>query len=180
VTATVRIPTPLRTVTGGASTVEVEGESYDWGMPIRSIEGGGFTRIGSSTPDLSASFTQDVQWRNFGVTMLLDGDQVRHGLSGDLGFSASDRAENIRRVGEVAKLFFEQGSVVLCTFVSPYRKGRDAEYECNRDGEIVGICDRIIQSYELNCDDAQADVREWLHHKRARLESHDGVLNMRR
>jgi bifunctional enzyme CysN/CysC len=58
-------------------------------------------------------------------TILLDGDQVRHGLSGDLGFSPGDRTENIRRVGEVARLFFEQGSVVLCTFVSPYRADRD-------------------------------------------------------
>lgn len=46
-------------------------------------------------------------------TVLLDGDQVRHGLCGDLGFSPDDRAENIRRVGEVAKLFFEQGAIVL-------------------------------------------------------------------
>jgi bifunctional enzyme CysN/CysC len=59
-------------------------------------------------------------------TMLLDGDQVRHGLSGDLGFSPAERTENIRRIGEVAKLFFEQGCVVLCTFVSPYRSDRDA------------------------------------------------------
>jgi bifunctional enzyme CysN/CysC len=58
-------------------------------------------------------------------TMLLDGDQLRHGLCGDLGFSAGDRAENIRRAGEVARLFFEQGAIVLCTFVSPYRKGRE-------------------------------------------------------
>jgi bifunctional enzyme CysN/CysC len=52
-------------------------------------------------------------------TMLLDGDQLRHGLCGDLGFSHADRAENIRRVGEVARLFFEHGEVVLCAFVSP-------------------------------------------------------------
>jgi bifunctional enzyme CysN/CysC len=58
-------------------------------------------------------------------TMLLDGDHVRHGLSGDLGFSETDRSENIRRVGEVARLFFEQGSVVVCTFVSPYRRDRE-------------------------------------------------------
>ena len=57
-------------------------------------------------------------------TMLLDGDYVRHGLSGDLGFSPEDRAENIRRVGEVTRLFYEQGSIVLCTFVSPYEKDR--------------------------------------------------------
>jgi bifunctional enzyme CysN/CysC len=58
-------------------------------------------------------------------TMLLDGDHVRHGLSGDLGFSERDRAENIRRVGEVARLFYEQGAVVICTFVSPYRRDRE-------------------------------------------------------
>ncbi|MEM6327256.1 MAG: sulfate adenylyltransferase subunit CysN [Bacteroidota bacterium] len=58
-------------------------------------------------------------------TMLLDGDQVRHGLCGDLGFSQADRAENVRRVGEVARLFFESGAVTFCTFVSPYRDNRD-------------------------------------------------------
>ncbi|HYH81587.1 MAG TPA: sulfate adenylyltransferase subunit CysN [Longimicrobium sp.] len=58
-------------------------------------------------------------------TMLLDGDQLRHGLNADLGFAPADRAENIRRAGEVARLFFEQGCIVLCTFVSPYREDRD-------------------------------------------------------
>ncbi len=59
-------------------------------------------------------------------TMLLDGDQLRHGLNGDLGFSPSDRAENVRRAGEVARLFYEAGHVVLCTFVSPFARDRDA------------------------------------------------------
>jgi len=58
-------------------------------------------------------------------TMLLDGDQLRHGLTGDLGFSAADRAENLRRAGEAARLFFEQGSIVLCSFVSPFAADRD-------------------------------------------------------
>jgi bifunctional enzyme CysN/CysC len=57
-------------------------------------------------------------------TVLLDGDQVRHGLCGDLGFSDRDRTENIRRVGEVAHLFFQTGAVVLCTFISPFEKDR--------------------------------------------------------
>ena len=57
-------------------------------------------------------------------TMLLDGDQLRHGLCGDLGFSEEDRRENLRRAGEVARLFFESGAIVLCTFVSPYRYDR--------------------------------------------------------
>jgi bifunctional enzyme CysN/CysC len=59
-------------------------------------------------------------------TMLLDGDQLRHGINGDLGFSPSDRAENVRRAGEVAKLFYESGHVVLCTFVSPFARDRNA------------------------------------------------------
>jgi bifunctional enzyme CysN/CysC len=58
-------------------------------------------------------------------TMLLDGDNLRHGLCADLGFSPADRTENIRRAGEVARLFFEQGCLVVCAFVSPYRKDRD-------------------------------------------------------
>ncbi len=57
-------------------------------------------------------------------TMLLDGDQVRHGLNGDLGFGIADRKENIRRVAEVAALFYGQGTIVLCTFVSPFDDDR--------------------------------------------------------
>jgi bifunctional enzyme CysN/CysC len=57
-------------------------------------------------------------------TMLLDGDQLRQGLCGDLGFSPEDRTENIRRAGEVARLFFDAGHVVICTFISPIAKDR--------------------------------------------------------
>ena len=58
-------------------------------------------------------------------TSLLDGDNVRHGLNRDLGFTEADRVENIRRVGEVAKLMVESGLIVLCSFISPYRAERD-------------------------------------------------------
>ncbi len=57
-------------------------------------------------------------------TFVLDGDNVRHGLCGDLGFSAQDREENIRRVGEMAKLFIEAGEIVLTAFISPFRSDR--------------------------------------------------------
>ncbi len=57
-------------------------------------------------------------------TMLLDGDTLRHGLCGDLGFSTGDRSENIRRVSETARLFFESGHIVLCAFISPFEKDR--------------------------------------------------------
>jgi bifunctional enzyme CysN/CysC len=72
-------------------------------------------------------------------TMLLDGDQVRHGLCGDLGFSARDREENIRRVGEVARLFFEAGNIVLCTFVSPFRADRERVRKLLPEGRFVEI-----------------------------------------
>lgn len=58
-------------------------------------------------------------------TMLLDGDQVRHGLNGDLGFSDADRVENIRRVAHLARLFYQQGNIVLATFISPFRTERE-------------------------------------------------------
>jgi bifunctional enzyme CysN/CysC len=58
-------------------------------------------------------------------TILLDGDQLRHGLTRDLGFSPADRAENMRRAAEVARLFLESGHVVLCAFVSPYARDRE-------------------------------------------------------
>ena len=57
-------------------------------------------------------------------TYLLDGDNVRHGLNGDLGFSDQDREENIRRVAEVAKLFYDAGLIVICAFISPFEKER--------------------------------------------------------
>jgi len=59
------------------------------------------------------------------VSYTLDGDNLRHGLNGDLGFSADDRAENVRRVGEVARLFADAGVVALVPLISPYRAGRD-------------------------------------------------------
>ena len=54
----------------------VDGQAYEWGAPIRSIEGDGFTKIGSAQPDLNASFQQDLQWRNIGVTLLFDGETL--------------------------------------------------------------------------------------------------------
>jgi adenylylsulfate kinase len=59
------------------------------------------------------------------LAYVLDGDNVRHGLNKNLGFSAEDRAENIRRIGEVSKLFADTGVITLSSFVSPYRADRD-------------------------------------------------------
>lgn len=70
---------------------------------------------------------------------LLDGDNVRHGLCGDLEFSDRDRSENIRRVGEVAKLFFEQGNMVVCTFISPFEKDREFVRSILPEGRFIEI-----------------------------------------
>ena len=72
-------------------------------------------------------------------TMMLDGDNLRHGLSRDLGFSEADRVENIRRAGETAKLFVEAGLVVLSCFISPFRAERDAVRELLAPGEFAEI-----------------------------------------
>ena len=72
-------------------------------------------------------------------TYLLDGDNVRHGLCSDLGFAPADRQENLRRVGEVAKLMVDAGLVVLAAFVSPYRAERDAIRARFADGEFIEV-----------------------------------------
>lgn len=72
-------------------------------------------------------------------TVLLDGDNVRHGLNKDLGFTEPDRVENIRRVGEVAKLMTEAGLIALCSFISPFHAERDMVRELLEDGEFIEI-----------------------------------------
>jgi len=69
----------------------------------------------------------------------LDGDNIRMGLNKNLGFSAEDRAENIRRIGEVAKLFTDAGVVTICSFISPYRKDRDLVRASSKPGEFIEV-----------------------------------------
>jgi adenylyl-sulfate kinase len=70
---------------------------------------------------------------------LLDGDNVRHGLNGDLGFSAEDRTENIRRIGEVCRLMHDAGLVVLASFISPYAADRDRVRGLHPEGGFVEV-----------------------------------------
>ncbi len=72
-------------------------------------------------------------------TYVLDGDNVRMGLNKNLGFSAEDRTENIRRIGEVAKLFSDAGIFVLTAFISPYRADRDRVREIMGEGEFIEV-----------------------------------------
>src|SRR5678816_3048132 len=69
----------------------------------------------------------------------LDGDNIRMGLNKNLGFSAEDRAENIRRIGEVAKLFSDAGVIAITSFISPYKKDRDAVRASLKPGEFIEV-----------------------------------------
>jgi len=73
------------------------------------------------------------------LSYVLDGDNVRHGLNKNLGFSPEDRTENIRRIAEVAKLFTETGVLVFTSFISPYRADREAARELFESGDFVEV-----------------------------------------
>ncbi|MEM9136081.1 MAG: adenylyl-sulfate kinase [Cyanobacteria bacterium P01_F01_bin.42] len=72
-------------------------------------------------------------------TFVVDGDNVRQGLCGDLGFASEDRVENIRRIGEVAKLFTEAGVIALTAFISPFRDDRDRVRALVPEGDFIEI-----------------------------------------
>ncbi len=84
------------------------------------------TGLSGSGKSSVAARVERVLFRSGRLAYTLDGDNVRHGLNADLGFSAADRAENVRRVGEVARLMADAGLVVLVPVISPYRADRDA------------------------------------------------------
>ncbi|CAI5473631.1 unnamed protein product [Closterium sp. Yama58-4] len=77
------------------------------------------------------------------ITVVLDGDNVRHGLNKNLGFSAADREENIRRVGEVSKLFADAGIITIVSFISPYTKDRQAARALVEAGEFIEVYMKI-------------------------------------
>jgi bifunctional enzyme CysN/CysC len=79
---------------------------------------------GSGKSTIAAAVSERLAARGV-LTYTLDGDNLRHGLNGDLGFSADDRSENVRRVGEVARLFADAGLIALVPLISPYRAGRE-------------------------------------------------------
>jgi len=83
------------------------------------------------------------------LAYVLDGDNVRHGLNKNLGFSPGDRTENIRRIGEVAKLFTDAGVVVFTSFISPYRADRDAVRALMGPGDFIEVCvDASVETCE--------------------------------
>lgn len=87
-------------------------------------------------------------------TYRLDGDNIRFGLNKNLGFSAEDRAENIRRIGEVAKLFSDAGMITITSFISPYRRGRDLVRKLHEDAELP-----FLEVY-VDCAIEEAEKRD--------------------
>lgn len=98
-----------------------------------------FTGISGSGKSTLAHRLEEELYKLGLRTYVLDGDNIRTGLNRDLGFSPEDREENIRRIGEVAKLFVDAGVVVLTAFISPYRKDRDTIRSLVKPGEFIEV-----------------------------------------
>lgn len=96
----------------------------------------GLPASGKST--LAVSLEKEL-WGRGVHAFVLDGDNIRHGLNKDLGFSPEDRNENIRRIGEVAKLFTTAGVINITAFISPYRKDRDQARALMKPGELIEV-----------------------------------------
>lgn len=98
-----------------------------------------FTGLSGSGKSAVALCVDQVLTERGVACTILDGDNVRHGLNSDLGFSPEDRNENIRRIGEVAKLFTQAGIINLTAFISPYRDDRDRNRKIQEEGDFVEI-----------------------------------------
>src|SRR6267143_3665147 len=108
-----------------------------------------FTGLSGSGKSTLAHAVEETLHQQGCHTFVLDGDNVRHGLCGDLGFSSKDREENIRRIGEMAKLFMEAGVIVLTAFISPYRADRERVRGMVEHGDFIEIyCDASIEVCE--------------------------------
>lgn len=98
-----------------------------------------FTGLSASGKSTIANAIEQKLFELGHHTYLLDGDNVRHGLNKDLGFSDSDREENIRRIGEMVKLFADAGLIVLSAFISPFRADRQLVRDLVNKGEFIEI-----------------------------------------
>lgn len=98
-----------------------------------------FTGLSGSGKSTIANAVELKLFQRNKHTFLLDGDNVRHGLNKGLTFSEVDRIENIRRVGEVAKLFTDAGTIVLTAFISPFQKDRDMVRALMPDGDFIEV-----------------------------------------
>jgi bifunctional enzyme CysN/CysC len=110
------------------------------------------TGLSGSGKTTVAKKLEEELFRDGRQVYLLDGDNVRHGLNGDLGFSDADRSENIRRVGHVARLMYDAGFIVICSFISPRREVRDAVRSLFPEGAFREI--------HVDCDLAECKRRD--------------------
>lgn len=98
-----------------------------------------FTGLSASGKSSVANALARKLFERGNQAFVLDGDNVRHGLNNDLGFDETSRKENIRRIGEVAKLFVESGQIVLTAFISPYRQDRQVVRQLVEEGEFLEV-----------------------------------------
>jgi adenylylsulfate kinase len=98
-----------------------------------------FTGLSGSGKSTLARAVEERLFERGHICMVLDGDNIRHGLNRNLGFSPQDREENIRRIGEVAKLFADAGIIAMTAFISPYRRDRDMARELLEEGRFIEI-----------------------------------------
>lgn len=98
-----------------------------------------FTGLSASGKSTVADYVARMLHSRGFRSAILDGDNVRHGLNSDLGFSPEDRTENIRRISEVAKLLTSFGIINLVAFISPYREDRDRAREIQREGDFIEV-----------------------------------------
>lgn len=98
-----------------------------------------FTGLSGSGKSTLAHEVENVLYQRGHLTYVLDGDNIRHGLNKNLGFSPEDRTENIRRIGEVAKLFVDAGVIVMTAFISPYRADRENARALIDGGRFVEV-----------------------------------------
>ncbi|MDH3972884.1 MAG: adenylyl-sulfate kinase [Deltaproteobacteria bacterium] len=98
-----------------------------------------FTGLSGSGKSTMANVLEKELFDKGYITYMLDGDNVRHCLNKDLGFSDADREENIRRIGEVARLFVDSGCIVITAFISPFRKERELARRLLEENEFIEV-----------------------------------------
>lgn len=108
-----------------------------------------FTGLSSAGKSTLAHAVEEELHQRGCRTFVFDGDNVRHGLCSDLGFSPEDRHENIRRIGEMANLFIEAGVIALTAFISPFRADRERIRNLTPEGDFIEIyCDCSVETCE--------------------------------
>jgi len=130
-----------------------------------------FTGLSGSGKSTLAHSVEEILFNKGYRTFVLDGDNVRHGLSSNLDYSNKDRKENIRRIGEVTKLMMEAGLIIMTAFISPFREDRIAVRNLIPDGDFIEIyCKASLETCE------QRDLKGF--YKRARageIKNYTGI-----